>query len=81
MKPLLILFFLSTNLLADALEWTEKSLEIKTVIVQEKREGIFCYENKSKKVICFIKIKASCGCVLVDASESVAQGDKGADSF
>lgn len=68
-------------LYGDSLSWGSKTVEIQTTTSKEKKSGAFHYENKSVKTIKFTKVKASCGCVLVDAPKEVKPGEKGSISF
>lgn len=69
------------ELRADSLNWVNKELELKTKSVSEKYESKFEYKNTSGKTVKFIKIKASCGCVVVDAPKEVKAGEFGEIKF
>ena len=56
-------------------------LDLKSKTTTEKYEAHFEFTNKSDKEIKFIKIKASCGCILTDSPESVAPGKSGKITF
>ncbi len=60
---------------AESLIWKEKDLELITTTSKEKYESSFSYTNNSKKEVRFLKIKASCGCILVDAPKFVKPGE------
>lgn len=75
----LILFIIP--LYGESLFWLSKSVDIETTTSKEKKTGSFEYENKGSKTIIFTKVKASCGCVLVDAPKEVKPGEKGSISF
>ena len=66
---------------AQDLVWQTKEVSIQTTTSKEKKSGSFEYENKGANTIQFTKVKASCGCVLVDAPKEVKAGGKGSISF
>ena len=59
------------------MDWNDTYLELKTKTQKEKLSASFKYTNKTDVEILFIKIKASCGCILVDAPSSVKPGESG----
>lgn len=69
------------ELKADLINWTSKDLELKTRTVPGKYESKFEYKNTSGKTVKFIKIKASCGCVVVEAPKEVKAGETGEIKF
>lgn len=81
MKLLLILFCVPFISYGQLLSWNKETLEIKSSTKPEKHEASFEFKNTSKKTITFIKIKASCGCVVVDKPEKVEPGESGKITF
>ncbi|MCM8541268.1 MAG: DUF1573 domain-containing protein [Lentisphaeraceae bacterium] len=76
-----ILCFCAANLYAESLVWTKTELDIKTTSSKEKYEASFEYKNTSNKTINFVKIKASCGCIVLDKPEKVEPGESGKITF
>lgn len=74
---LYILSFYVLNLSAESLIWTKQNLDIQSKTSPEKHEASFEYKNTSKKTITFVKINASCGCIVLDKPEKVNPGESG----
>lgn len=71
----------STICLGQNLSWTNKNLSIELKTSPEKHETSFEYKNTSKNTIKFLKVKASCGCIIVEKPEKVEPGKSGKITF
>jgi hypothetical protein len=80
-KFLIIHSLILSTVFAGGLTWSETEQVLKVVTTTGKKTSSFTYTNSSDKDITFIKIKASCGCVLVDAPQVVKAGETGTLNF
>ncbi|MCM8528220.1 MAG: DUF1573 domain-containing protein, partial [Lentisphaeraceae bacterium] len=76
-KLLFIILWIPFFSFSQSLSWTNDKLDIQTKTSTEKHEASFEYKNTSKKTITFVKIKASCGCILVEKPKKVEPGESG----
>ena len=74
-----IFFLFSAN--AYSLDWVTKELEISTTTSKDKYEAHFEFTNNSAKEISFLKVQASCGCIIVNTPKTIASGKSGKITF
>jgi len=77
----LLLLTLTFSLNVQGLDWDTKQLDIKSKTSSNNLEKSFEFTNSTKKVVKFIRIKASCGCILVEAPERILPGKSGKITF
>jgi hypothetical protein len=79
-KHLYTFFLVSLSgfeLLASGLSWDKTHKEIKVETKETKVSEIFTFTNESNEIITFKSVTASCGCIIVDAPQSIGIGKSG----
>jgi len=81
MKSFLLFLFLPLVVLSQSLKFDDLDQTIESKTSTEKKEAYFTFTNSSNELIKFEKIKASCGCVLVEFPEEVKPGKSAKITF